>query len=132
MQLLKLFSLLLCAIGLFTACEKDKDDTNKPTIAGFWKGKYGGINNYPTLAYGQLFRADGTVRVYDGNDTATAAKGEGTYVVSNGTVNTTYSYGTSNKYSTAASIDAAMTLQEGTYGTGTNATNGGRYFIVKQ
>lgn len=132
MRLLTLTYLLLCTATLFTACKKDNDNSDTPTIVGFWKGKYGSLTNYPSQAYGQLFRKDGTVRIYDGNDTAAAFKGEGTYAVSNGTVTTSYSYTPSNKYSTTTVINPAMTFQEGTYGSGNNPSNGGRYFLVKQ
>lgn len=132
MRLLTLTYLLLCTAALFTACKKDNDDAGKPTIVGFWKGKYGSLTSYPTFAYGQLFRSDGTVRIYDGNDTATAGKGEGTYAVTNSTVTISYSYSPSLKFSTTTIMNPAMTFQEGTYGSGTNPSNGGRYFLVKQ
>jgi hypothetical protein len=131
MRILKPMCLVLLAIGIFTACKKDKDD--KPTIVGLWKGKYGGTTNYPHISYAILFRSNGTVRVFDGTDTTTAQKAEGTYTVTGGsTVNTTYSYPPAIQYSTTATINTGMTFMEGTYGTGTNTTNGGRFFVVKE
>ena len=105
-----------------------------PGYVGLWKGKYGsGTTSYPTNGYSFLFRNNGTVRVFDGSDTTAASKAEGTYSITAGTITSTYTYvGSTSQFSTAASIDPKYTFQEGTWGSGTNTTNGGKYFIVKQ
>jgi len=115
---------------IFSACKKEKHDD--PSIVGFWKGKYGGTSNYPNLGYALLFRSNGTVRVFDGSDTATAGKAEGTYTVIGSTVNLTYTYGTSGTYSASATANSGLNFLEGTWGSGTNITNGGRFFVNKQ
>lgn len=126
--------LILATLVLFFAssCKKDKDETPKPSILGFWKGKYGNSTSYPSLGYAFLFRNNGTVRIFNNLDTAAAIKAEGTYTVSGTTVTTNYTYSTSLSYSTSATIDNNMTFQEGTWGNGTSTTDGGRFFIVKQ
>ncbi|MFT3825644.1 MAG: hypothetical protein QM731_17120 [Chitinophagaceae bacterium] len=132
MKIKKLSALLLIAVTMFAACSKDKDDD--VSIVGFWKGKYGSpLTTYPTNGYCFLFRSNGTVRVFDGTDTTTASKAEGTYTVSGTTVNTTYSYITGgSQYSTTGTVDSKFTFIEGTWGPGTNATSSGRFFINKQ
>ena len=120
-------------IAILSSCKKDK--TESPGIRGYWQGKYGnGASAYPTLPYFFLFRNDGTVRIYANvADTATASKAEGTYTVSGSTVTTTYTYLTvSQQYSTTATVDSRFTFIEGTWGNGTNTTNGGRFFLNKQ
>lgn len=128
--------LMIASIAIaMVSCKKDKDETPPPpSVVGFWKGKYGnGATTYPTAAYAFLFRSNGTVRVFEGADTTTAGKAEGTYTVSGTTVNTTYTYLNSGPtYSTTAVTDAKFTLLEGSWGSGTNTTNGGRFFVNKQ
>jgi hypothetical protein len=124
-----LFMIALSAI-VFSACKKEKHAD--PSIVGFWKGKYGGTSNYPNLGYALLFRNNGTVRVFDGVDTATAGKAEGTYTVIGSTVTLTYTYGVSNTFSAGASANGGWNFLEGTWGSGTNTTNGGRFFVNKQ
>lgn len=105
-----------------------------PGYVGFWKGKYGsGTTAYPTSGYSFLFRSNGTVRVFDGSDTTSANKAEGTYSITGAAVAATYTYvGTTSQFSIAATIDPRYSFQEGTWGSGANTTNGGKYFIVKQ
>jgi hypothetical protein len=124
--------MLLIACTAFVSCKKDKDEA--ATIVGFWKGKYGTPNTYPTYGYAFLFRADGTVRVFNSADTTAAQKAEGTYTVTNAVVNTTYTYqgGGNLKYSTTATVDPRFTFMEGTYGSNANTTGGGQFFINKQ
>ena len=125
-------ALLLSGSILFTSCEKDDPDPT-PTHIGFWKGKYGGTGSYPTIQWGMLLRADGTVRVYDGADSATAGKAEGTYSLTGSTLNTSYSYiSGGNAYSTTAILNANKTFMEGTYGVGAATTGGGVFFMAKE
>lgn len=139
-KLLAIASLVALAL---TSCSKDNNDTAvtpvtttpPPSMAGLWKGKYGnGATTYPTSGYAFLFRANGTVRVFNSTDTATAGKAEGTYIKSGATVTATYTYlaPSTGTFSTSAAVDANYTFVEGTWGSGTNTTNGGMYFINKQ
>ncbi|WP_407526135.1 hypothetical protein PDL71_04880 [Lacibacter sp. MH-610] len=118
----------------FISCKKEKECPvpDAPSMVGFWQGKYGGSTVYPTSGYAALFRSNGTVRIYDGTDTATAGKAEGTYNVSGNTVTATYNYSPSIQYSISATVDSKFTFLEGTYGSGTNTTNGGRWFMNKK
>ena len=127
--------LALAAILSFTSCEKDSDVTPAPTpsIIGLWKGKYGGVASYPTSGYAMLFRNNGTVRVFDGSDTTTASKAEGTYAISGTTVTTNYTYlGAGPTYSTSATFNSIYTFMEGTYGSGVATSGSGQFFLVKQ
>ena len=128
---LALFSLCI----IFSSCKKSNDPApTAPGYVGLWKGKYGTTTAYPTAGYAFLFRNDGTVRVFNNADTTSGSKAEGTYAISGGTVTTTYTYLApgSGQYSTSTTINPNYTFQEGTWGSGTNTTNGGNFFIVKQ
>ena len=128
--LLPMLTLSILLISL--SCKKTSTAPNTPSYIGFWVGKYGSSTSYPTSGYSFLFTSGGVVHVYDGADTATAAKGVGTYTVTGLTVNTTYIYTGGETYSTTATLNTENSFQEGTWGSGTNTTNGGRFFIVKQ
>src|ERR1700757_3878350 len=91
------------------------------TIVGFFTGKIGSSNDYPSTQFDILFRANGTVRVYQGGpDTATAGlfPGEGTYTVSGDTVNTTYTFPDSTTFSATGTINPAFTYIGGSWGYG--------------
>ncbi|MFT4032511.1 MAG: hypothetical protein QM669_08825 [Siphonobacter sp.] len=123
--------LILLTVFAFIACSKDDDP--KPGINGLWTGKYGSSTAaYPTNGYAFLFRSNGTVRVFNGIDTTIASKAEGTYAILGTTITTNYTYqGTSSTYSTSATVNTNYTFMEGTWGSGTNTTNGGQFFIYK-
>lgn len=124
---------IVCSLFTFSSCSKDKDDP-APSIIGLWKGKYGnGATTYPTSGYAFLFRKDGTVRVFNNADTATAGKSEGTYTLSGSTVTTNYTYlaPASGTYSTTATVNANFSFMEGSWGSGTSTTSGGKFFINK-
>ncbi len=136
---IKLLSLALVALVTFASCKKDDPTPVAPTpvapsLVGFWKGKYGsGATSYPTSGYCFLYRTGGTVRVFDGADTTAAAKAEGTYAINGNKVTTTYTYTPGGgTFSISATVDAKFTFIEGTWGSGTNVTNGGNYFVNKQ
>ena len=137
----KLILAVLAVTIILASCKKSTTTVTTnippaPSILALWKGKYGSGTAYPNSGYAFLFRSNGTVRTFNATDTtlSTTSKAEGTYLVSGTTVTTTYTYlaPASGTFSTSATIDANMTFIEGTWGSGTNVTNGGLYFIVKQ
>lgn len=117
---------------IFISCKKESSPET-PSIVGFWKGKWGSSDAYPTYGYAALFRSNGTVRIFDGADTATAAKAEGTYTVSGTTVTANYTYaGSANLLAISATVDSKFTFIEGTWGNSPSNTNGGRWFLNKK
>jgi hypothetical protein len=125
----------LTSVLLLSSCKKDDPapTSTDPAYVGLWKGKYGTGTAYPSSGYAFLFRKDGTVRVFNNSDTTTASKAEGTYSIVGSTVNTIYKYITlGDQYSTTATMDLKASFIEGTWGSGTNTTNGGKFFVVKQ
>src|SRR6218665_1374905 len=85
-----LAGLLLAGLVGFS-CTKDDP---KPTLTGFWKGKYGSTSAYPNSEYAFLFRSDGTMRVFTSQDTTKAGtfKAEGTYAILGSTITGNYKY----------------------------------------
>lgn len=126
-----IIALLVCSF-VFISCKKDKAPETA-SIVGFWKGKWGNGDAYPVYGYAALFRANGTVRVFDGADTATASKAEGTYTVAGTTVTANYTYtGSSSPLAISAIVDAKFTFLEGTWGTSPSATSGGKWILNKK
>ncbi|MFN8252834.1 MAG: hypothetical protein U0V75_13275 [Ferruginibacter sp.] len=120
---------------VMSSCKKDDPapTPSDPAHVGLWKGKYGNTTNYPNAGYAMLLRNNGTVRVFDGTDTATASKAEGTYTISGTTVNSTYSYLPSGpQYSTTATLNSKTTFMEGTWGPGTTPSGSGKFYLVKE
>lgn len=119
---------------VFISCKKENCPAPETaSMVGFWQGKYGGTTSYPSSGYSALFRSNGTVRFFDGVDTATASKAEGTYSVTGSTVTATYTYLSSGpQYSISATVDGKFTFLEGTYGSGTNTSGSGKWFMVKK
>lgn len=119
---------------IFISCKKESCPAPEtPSIVGFWQGKYGAVSAYPSLGYSALFRSNGTVRFFNSADTVTATKAEGTYTISGSTVTASYTYlGVGDSYSVSATVDSKFSFLEGTYGSGANTTNGGKWFMVKK
>ncbi|MFD2918928.1 hypothetical protein ACFS6H_04340 [Terrimonas rubra] len=123
----------LCASFFITSCKKDKDD--KPSLQGYWAGKYGNTTAYPTQPFAILLRNNGTARILANNaDTTAGAKAEGTYTISGSTLTCTYTYipPGSGTYSLQAEVNNIFTFMEGGWGNGTSTTNGGKFYFVKK
>jgi hypothetical protein len=118
----------------FISCKKENCPAPEtPSVVGFWSGKYGSAANYPSIGYAALFRSNGTVRFFNSADTVAATKAEGTYTISGSTVTASYTYiGVGDSYSISATVDSKFTFLEGTYGSGANTTNGGKWFMIKK
>lgn len=96
-------------------------------ITGTWKGTYGnGQNNSPSF-YSFRLNADGTMQLLDANSAVIA---NGTYTLTNNQFNGTYKYSNGGNFSVAATLDASSSLN-GTWGTGSNTSGGGRWVMNK-
>lgn len=128
-----IIAVIACSF-IFISCKKENCPAPEtPSIVGFWKGKWGSSDDYPANGYAALFRSNGTVRIFDGADTSTAGKAEGTYSVSGTTVTATYTYaGSSSLLAIAATADAKFTFLEGTWGTSPSSNDGGKWILNKK
>ena len=128
----KLILILSICIGFFAACKKDST-TPTPSPVGFWKGTYstsvgGPLTN--TVYY--LFRSNGTMREFYGTDTTTTNKTDGTYTVTDSTVNWHSDYGSGNTFSYTAKIRNNSSKLVGTWGSASSNNNGGSLDVSKQ
>ncbi len=116
---------------LATNCHKTNSSAPVArAVVGFWVGKYGNGNDTPVDGYAYLFRSNGTVRVYDDQDTASGSAGEGTYVLNDSTVTTTYSIDI-QAYSSVGMINSASTEISGTWKSGAGLSGGGMFILNK-
>ncbi len=128
-----IYFVLPAFIILLASCHKDKDAAPAAGIEGYWVGKWGGGTTTPANGYAFVFRSNGTARVFDGMDTATASKAEGTYTLSGSTLQVTYQYDpASSILITSSIVNAGFTHTDGSWGIFPSTTDGGTFFIDKQ
>lgn len=95
-------------------------------ITGTWKGSYGnGQSNSPNF-YSFRLNADGTMQLLDANNGVIA---NGTYTFNNNQLTGTYKYNNGGQFSVAANLNAGSL--NGTWGSGSNASGGGRWVMSK-
>ena len=124
-------AILFLTIGIVaTSCKKE--ETVTPTVVGLWTGKYSNVvtSNDFTNGYAALVRSNGTVRFFDGSDTTTASKAEGTYTSVGNTFNATYTYSGGGTFGVTATVNSINAFMEGTWGSGTSTTSG-KFFMHK-
>jgi hypothetical protein len=102
-------------------------NTPATNVAGTWTGTYGnGQNNAPNF-YCFKLNADGTMQVADANGNIIA---KGSYMFSNNMLSGTYTYNNNNlSFSFAATLSG--TQLNGTWGSGTSTTGGGKWVMNK-
>jgi len=126
--------LLLTTVSLlliFAACKKETTVTYTANtqITGYWPALYGYGTAVPTSACSVLFRADGTMRIYIGADSAAAVKGEGVYNISEGKLVFWYKHLTDAGEYTFASVLADKTFT-GTWGNGQLSSGAGLFSMT--
>jgi hypothetical protein len=108
-------------------------DYRKPVMAngttsmpGTWKGTYGNGNTNSPNFYSFKLNADGTMQVLDANNGVIAS---GTYTFNNNQLSCTYRYNNGSTFSAAATLSGSQL--DGTWGSGNNASGGGRWVMSK-
>jgi hypothetical protein len=97
-------------------------------ITGTWAGTWGnGSSNSPNFYSFQL-DANGSMRLLDINSNIIAS---GTYTFVNNQLKASYTYTNGSIFSVAATLDATNVLH-GTWGVGSNTTNGGNWTMSKK
>lgn len=126
MKVLKMFfSILLIAI-VFVSCKKD----NTPTINGTWVGKFGENNETPTYFYKFVIKSGGVLQRLDNNNQVVAT---GTWQLSGAEFKGNYIFSDDNyKFSLSGLYTDFNGEMIGTWGTGNNSTNGGKFNLKKQ
>ena len=125
---------------LLAACKKETKIINEvpnPTLSGEWFGLYGAnLTSIPNNPYYFLIRPDNTIKI-SGTDTSTLYVADSSYKVTGDTLRSTYTYrlknGTSaGTYTIAARFLSNYSFMSGTWGYGSNAYNGGSFFMGRK
>jgi len=96
-------------------------------VTGIWTGTYGTGQNATPNFYAFKLNTDGSMQVVDAAGNAIA---KGTYAFSNNLLSGTYTYNSNNSpFSFAATLSG--TQLNGTWGSGTNTSGGGKWLMNK-
>jgi hypothetical protein len=102
--------------------------TTQTTIAGTWVGTWGSRNDNSPNFYSFRLNADGTMQLIDSKGNITAS---GSYSFSKSQLAGSYTYLNADTYSFAATMDASN-IMNGSWGQGSNSTNGGKWTMRKK
>lgn len=133
-KLIAVFSLVVFSFG----CSKDDDPAPTPApsyqIIGLYSGKYGSGTSTPSSGYSMAVEDGGKVVVADGATLAGSSLATGTYTLVNNVFKATYTYsGGGSTFSIQANYDPATgKLTSGTYGSGTNYTGSGTWYMDRK
>lgn len=121
---------LLASAAIFSSCKKNSDNVNHHPLEGQWIGTYGFGNDVPAVYYSFDIKSDGTIDELNqyGN-----SKGGGTWSLNGNSFAATYQWKApmNTVYSVVGTYDAAQGKITGTWGYGTNTTNGGLWEQTK-
>lgn len=121
---------------VFLSCSKKETPPAAPTypIEGLWVGKYGSGSSTPSNGYSMVVESAGKVTVADGDNITTSSKAAGTWTLTGNVFRATYTYsspgGATFTIQANWSNDGKMT--GGTWGSGTNATGGGTWYMDRK
>lgn len=126
----QIFLILLTAI-LFTACKKDKTDTNDPSSAlvGKWSGEIVDLTGVFSSKHSMELFSNGTLKFFDG-DFSSPIYGTGTWTLDSYLFKADVSFPTGEKFSLQA-IRNGDKLQQGTLGF-TPSTSGFRTWYMNK
>ncbi len=105
-----------------------KNEVAGMSMPGIWAGTYGNGTASGPSYYSFEFKSDGKMYLLNQSNTGIAT---GTYKFENNILTGTYTYTNGGTFSITASLDASNSLQ-GTWGSGTSATGGGKWTMVKK
>jgi hypothetical protein len=123
---------LLLAATLFTACKKDDPVPTYP-VEGLWVGKYGSGTAAPSSGFSMVVESAGKLTVADGDNITSSSKAAGTWTLTGNVFKATYTYaGSGNTFTIQANWGNDGKMSSGTYGSGSNATGGGTWFMDRK
>jgi hypothetical protein len=134
----KAFFTLMLALSII-GCKKDDCPAPPPTpaptypVEGYWVGKYGSGTAAPTSGFSMVVEDGGRVTVADGASITTATKAPGTWTLTGNVFKATYTYsGGGNTFTIQATFNNAGKMESGTYGSGSNPTGAGTWFMDRK
>ena len=127
-------SIVFIALGLlvFAACKKSETPAVY-NIDGLWMGHYGnGDSGVIDMYYSFAIKPGGLITV-EADDSVSPGTAHGTWTLVGDSFKTTYSYINSGPtYSAVAKFDKNAATLNGTWGSGTNNSGGGRFHMDLQ
>jgi hypothetical protein len=131
-----LFFAVLAAATIFigTSCKKTETVTPTYPIEGYWVGKYGSGTATPTSGYSMVVEPGGVLTVADGSTITSSSKASGTWTLTGNTFKATYTYSTpgGSTFSIQATWSNDGKLTNGTWGSGTNASGLGTWYMDRK
>lgn len=123
----------MCVLFLsasFTSCKKD---TTPPTYPaeGLWVGKYGSGTATPSNGFSMVVESGGKVTVADGDNITSSSKASGTWTLTGGVFQATYTYSTPGGSTFTIKADWSNTgkMTNGTWGSGSSPTGSGTWYM---
>ena len=134
MKQLKFLFVLVLGITLFASCNKDKDDVVSipaTELTGVLEGKYGTGTNTPSSFYSFNLKADGTMQELN---SAGEINGTGTWTITGTTFRATHHYlfPANAFFVTTGTYNTATKTITGTWGYGSNDSDGGKWYMTKK
>jgi hypothetical protein len=123
---------LMLALTLFASCKKS--DTVVPVYPteGLWVGKYGSGAVTPSSGFSMVVEAGGKVTVADGDNITSSSKAAGTWTLTGNVFKATYTYTGGNTFTIQANWSNDGKLASGTWGSGSNPTGNGTWFMDRK
>lgn len=129
-----LFTLIAFVVFTFLSCKKDECPAPTYPIEGYWTGKYGSGTATPSSGYSMVVEPGGTLTVADGTTITAASKASGTWTITGNVFKATYTYNTpgGSTFSIQANWTNDGKLTGGTWGSGTNTSGSGTWFMDRK
>jgi hypothetical protein len=123
----------LMLILTFTSCKKEECPAPAFPVEGYWVGKYGNGSATPGSGYSMVIEPGGTVMVADGSTMSSSSKAIGTWTLTGNVFKATYTYsGGGSTFSIQANWSSDGKLTGGTWGSGTNVSGSGTWFMDRR
>jgi hypothetical protein len=129
---------IFCLVLTLTFISCKKEDCPAPPVPtypveGLWVGKYGNGTNTPNSGYCMVIEAGGKIMVADGDNMTSSSKATGTWTVTGNIFKATYTYsGGGSTFSVQANWSSDGKLTSGTWGSGTNVSGNGTWFMDRK
>jgi hypothetical protein len=132
MKQLKFATAFLLSFLLFASCKKDKAaiELSKAEIAGVYAGKYGTGDNTPASFYSFQVKEDGTMHELNSSGQII---GTGAWTITGTSFRASYHYTfpSTSFFVASGTYDPATKKLTGTWGYGSNDSNGGKWHMTK-
>jgi hypothetical protein len=117
----------------FIACKKKECPAPTYQAEGLWVGKYGNGTNAPSSGFSMVLETGGKITVADGDNITSSTKAVGTWTLTGNIFKATYTYsGGGSTFTIQANWSNDGKMTSGTWGSGTNPTGSGTWFMDRK